>query len=296
MARKTSGSRAALVFFALWVCTVLGFSYQQYAIHQHYAAAKLAYSSSTSLTDRQHAIRGSPSYKSYVIQDNNAVYAASEKLAVVATTVFNPPQGHCAPFWNMDHGEIRTLSTKTLFESTFARLEVHSVQIGGSNGKVVKDWAWFEEPDQVNVAIQMSDGKMLLFRQSKYGLMGDSLAPVGGMIERGENPLGAAKREAREELHVECEQWTFLGRFRVATNRGGGFCNSFLAQGCDRIDENLENPFDYEKQIEKRIGVDAVRNALRRNEIQEIKWVATFALAIEKIDMDEAEASMERVS
>ena len=108
--------------------------------------------------------------------------------------------------------------------------------------------------------------------------------------------MAAAKRETREELRVECEQWTFLGRFRVATNRGGGFCNSFIAQGCDRIDENLENPFDYEKQIEKRIGVDAVRNALRRNEIQEMKWVATFALAIEKIDMDEAEASMERVS
>jgi 8-oxo-dGTP pyrophosphatase MutT (NUDIX family) len=269
----------AVVFFALWVLTVLCFSYQQVKIHQHYAA-KL--SSSSSLLDRQHDITGSPTYRSHTVQGDSelsSVYASSEKLAAVATTIFNPPVGHCAPFWSKETGELRTVSTKTLFESQFCRLEMHSVQVGGENGKLVKDWAWFEEPDQVNVAVQMSDGKMMLFRQSKYGLEADSLAPVGGMIERGEFPLKAAKRETREELHVTCSQWTFLGRFRVATNRGGGFCNSFLAQGCDPVEEIMENPFDYEKQVVERYQVDQLRNALRRNVVGEIKWVATFALA-----------------
>lgn len=61
-------------------------------------------------------------------------------------------------------------------------------------------WLWFDEKDQVNVLARMKDSqKFLLFEQRKYGFEGLSLAPVGGLVEPGEDPLQAAQRELLEE-------------------------------------------------------------------------------------------------
>ena len=268
-----SAKSAAVFFFVLWIVTLLGFSYSNYLTHYHYQfKSHLRTTKAKSFT----------SYTSYQLYDN--VYATSSEQAEIATTKFVVPTGHCAPFWTKDSLEMKTLSSKTLFETKMTRFEIHKVRL--ESGKVIDDWGWFEEPDQVNVAVQLSSGKMLLFRQSKYGLKDTSLAPVGGMIENGETPLQAAKRETREELHVNCIQWTFLGRMRIATNRGGGFCNSFVAQGCDRIEEDQNNPFDYEKQQEVVLEMDELRIALKRSKVHEIKWVATFLLAMNKMDED----------
>ena len=268
-----SAKTAAVFFFLLWILTLMGFAYVTVQTHSHYKRKSFHPKSSGMQIFTSHNI------------DGQSVFATSPLQATFATTKFNPPKDHCAPFWQKKSNEMTTLSSKTIFENTHARFETHQVQL--ASGAILKDWVWFEEPDQINAVVQLSNGKILLFKQSKYGLVGESLAPVGGMIEKGESPLQAAKREVREETHHQCESWVFLGRFRTAANRGGGFCSSFVAQGCDRVpNDPQENPFDFETQNEVILTIDELRTALRRSEIKETKWVATFGLALMKMETD----------
>ena len=231
------------------------------------------------------------------------IVAATKEHAVIATTPFTPPDGHVAPFWSRADGpsaELVTVSQETLYEDAFARFEKHRVQ--KKVGREIVDWAWFEEPDQVNVAVHMLEGaggqgsgeKVVVFNQTKYGLTGYSLACVGGMIEPGETPLSAAQREVTEEMHMECDEWVFLGRFRVATNRGGGFLNSFLAQGCTRRQRNPNgnspgfeedsNPFDFEVQTEVWLSIGELKKAVLETRFAEVKWQMTMSMALQALD------------
>jgi ADP-ribose pyrophosphatase len=205
------------------------------------------------------------------------VFAASAALAAEATTPYVKPPGHCAPLWSKTSAELSTVSRKILFENEFARFAVHQVRTRDGS---MRDWVWFEEPDQINCIVSPSPGRVVLFKQSKYGLHGESLAPVGGGIEDGESPLETAKREVREEMHMTCSRWTFLGRYRVATNRGGGFMSSFLAEACDKLDDRLDNAFDLETMELTTLNFAELRAAFKASKFKEIKWAATIGLAL----------------
>ena len=98
-----------------------------------------------------------------------------------------------------------------------------------SNAAPIPSTSTVDERDHINVLVQTAEGKFPLFRQSKYGYVGEALAPVGGFINDGETALEAAKREIREELGLESDQWTALGSYRTAVNRGGGTLHAFYA-------------------------------------------------------------------
>ena len=102
---------------------------------------------------------------------------------------------------------------------------------------------------------------------------------MGGYIDPGETALQAAKRELREELEMESENWVDLGSFRTAINRGGGNVYSFLARSSKTISgERLPSKTGDEKQpvqgeLERQ---DIV--LLSREEIVENCWL--FALEL----------------
>lgn len=216
------------------------------------------------------------------------VWAGSPELADMATAPFLKPDGHCAPFWNKTSDEMTTVAREIRWESSFARFEMHQVRMKDGS---LREWAWFEEPEQVNVAVQMEDtGRVAIFKQSKYGLPGISLAPVGGGVDHGESALDAAKRETQEEMHLECSRWTYLGRYRVDTNRGLGFTNQFLSQGCVHLENSLDNPYDLESQSVTTISVAELRLQVELGAFQEIKWIATMSMALPILE-DAAQSS-----
>jgi 8-oxo-dGTP pyrophosphatase MutT (NUDIX family) len=184
-------------------------------------------------------------------------------------------------------------SPKCLVESTFLKVQQHSVRLEGQSD-IIDDWLWIDYHDRINVLIEVSEPmtdqepRFLVFEQTKYALEGrKSLAIVGGIIEPGETPEEAAFREVLEETRHRCANLHFLGRYRTDVNRGMGWTNSFIASRCRRAEAGVDRGIqgqvgaaDSEQQDVRIMSLADVQEAALDGKFLEIQWSATVALAM----------------
>jgi ADP-ribose pyrophosphatase len=174
----------------------------------------------------------------------------------------------------------KTRSRRTILDhGKFLVVEDHTVEL--PDGRIIPDWPWIITPDYVNVAAVTGDGRFLCFRQTKYGVDGLSLAPVGGYLEPGENPLTAAQRELREETGYAATDWLDLGHYRVDGNRGAGTGYLFLARGAQRVGEIDAD--DLEEQELLLLSRSEVETALAAGEFKVLGWTTVMALALLRV-------------
>lgn len=83
----------------------------------------------------------------------------------------------------------------------------------------------------VAVLVVDRDGTAVLVRQFRYALGRESVEVASGGVDEGEEPPEAARREAREELGVEAEEWTDLGCIDLDTSIVRCPVSLFLARG-----------------------------------------------------------------
>jgi 8-oxo-dGTP pyrophosphatase MutT (NUDIX family) len=85
--------------------------------------------------------------------------------------------------------------------------------------------------------------------------------------------------------HDEQSQWRFLGRYRTAANRGGGFLYTYLLMDAVPVVETggtaeYLRTGDEEEQKLVSMTLNEVTKALTNAEFQEVKWTATLSLAL----------------
>lgn len=171
----------------------------------------------------------------------------------------------------------KTIARQTILERPpFLTVENHAVEL--PDGQVISDWPWIITPDFVNVVAITEENTVLCFRQTKYGIEGTSLAPVGGFMELNETPLAAAQRELREETGYAALEWIDLGRYRVDPNRGAGTGYFWLARGAYKVGEPSND--DLEEQTILYLHLSEVEMALARGEFKVMSWAASMALAV----------------
>ena len=171
----------------------------------------------------------------------------------------------------------KTLSRHAILDhSKFLTVENHTVEL--PDGRVISDWPWLVTPDYVIVVAVTEDGQILCFRQTKYAVGGTSLAPVGGYLEPGEEPLIAAQRELLEETGYEAPDWVSLGCYHGDANRGAGKANLFLALNAYRVAE--PNADDLEEQELLYLNRAEVEAALATGEFKVLPWATAVALAL----------------
>ena len=166
--------------------------------------------------------------------------------------------------------------TTILNHSKWLVVEDHTVEL--PDGRVIPEWPWLIMPDYINVVAVTDDAKFLCFRQTKYGVEGTSLAPVGGYIEPNEQPLVAAQRELLEETGYDAAEWIGLGNYRVDANRGAGIGHLYLARGAKRVREPHAD--DLEEQELLRLNRAEVEAALKDGEFKVLAWAANISLAL----------------
>jgi ADP-ribose pyrophosphatase len=172
---------------------------------------------------------------------------------------------------------IKTLSKELVLDmSPFLTVEKHRIEL--PDGRIVEDWPWLITPDFVNMAVITKESQFIVFRQSKYSISGSTLAPPGGYIEPGEDPLAAAKRELMEETGYQASHWENLGQFAVDGNRGNGVAYFFLAK--DAVPVSDPDADDLEDQQMLFLSRAEVEAAVARGAFKVLPWQTVMALAL----------------
>lgn len=176
---------------------------------------------------------------------------------------------------------IRTLKKTPLCTANeFLSVEIHEVEFPG--GTRIDDWPWIIAPDYVNVIVRTTDGRFPIFRQTKYAVDGVTLAPVGGHVDPGEEPLQAAQRELREETGLAAPRWLHLQSNPVDANRG--LCTAHFFLALDAVPDAEPTSHDLEEQELLLLTREELSRALDAGEFKTVSWSAVVALALRHLD------------
>ena len=102
-----------------------------------------------------------------------------------------------------------------------------------------------QSPDWVNVVAVTAAGNLVLIRQYRHGTTEITTEIPGGMVDAGEDPLQAARRELAEETGYVAEAWEELGRVEPNPAFMDNVTYTYLARGAraagqQHLDENEE--------------------------------------------------------
>lgn len=115
------------------------------------------------------------------------------------------------------------------------------------NGKVHEEYYVLEYPAWINVIAETKDGRLVIERQYRHAAGIISTEICAGVVEEGETPLEAAKRELMEETGYGNGKWTEL--MTICPNPGSmnNYCHCFLARGVEKLGEqHLDQTEDIE--------------------------------------------------
>jgi len=159
--------------------------------------------------------------------------------------------------------------------SPWIRLSVQQVRL--PNGKVVDNFHRVKMPEYAVVVARTSDGRMIMERQYKHGVGKVSLMLPGGLIEPGEEPIAAARRELMEETGYSSDNWQSLGSFVANANYGCGKAHIFCAKNAILV--QTPNSGDLEEMEIVLLSPEGSIDAVRSGEVMALSAMAAIALA-----------------
>jgi 8-oxo-dGTP pyrophosphatase MutT (NUDIX family) len=97
-------------------------------------------------------------------------------------------------------------------------------------------------PEWINVAAFTREGELLMVEQFRHGIDRSTLEIVGGVVDEGEDPSDAGRRELLEETGYEAGTWTSLGSVSPNPAIQDNRCHFFLATDCRSVSELALDP------------------------------------------------------
>jgi 8-oxo-dGTP pyrophosphatase MutT (NUDIX family) len=149
------------------------------------------------------------------------------------------------------------------------------------NGHVMPAFYVQEYPTWVCAFALTKEYKVVMIKQYRHGIQEISIEPPGGVVEKGEEPLTAIKREVMEETGYEFQSFEFLGRVCANPSTSDNYLHMFLATGGKKKGEQkLDDAEDLEVVI---YTIDELKQLLKENKIVQSLHVSCIFYALNKL-------------
>ena len=133
------------------------------------------------------------------------------------------------------------------------------------DGRINHEYYVLEYPDWVNIIALTKDGKIVMERQYRHALGNTCYELPCGVIEKGETPLEAAKRELLEETGFAGGEWQEWMTLSPNPATSTNLAHSFLAVDVEKVSgQHLDATEDIDVYI---LEPDYVRELLQNNQI-----------------------------
>lgn len=110
------------------------------------------------------------------------------------------------------------------------------------DGRIIPEYWVLEFSDWVNVIAFTKDGSMLMVRQYRHALGVTEYELCAGVMEEGETPLEAARRELLEETGFGGGEWSEYMTLCANPSNHTNLAHTFLAVGVEKVsDQHLDD-------------------------------------------------------
>ncbi len=151
------------------------------------------------------------------------------------------------------------------------------------DGTVNPEFYILEYPDWVNVIAITKDGQFVMVEQYRHGLEDVFTELVAGVIEPGEPPLEAAKRELLEETGYAGGEWQLFSVISQNPSTTSNLTHCYLAVGVEKVSgQHLDATEDIavrllsEQEVKTMLDRDQIKQALMAAPLW--KYFATKAM------------------
>lgn len=131
--------------------------------------------------------------------------------------------------------EWKTIKKDYLISNKWVKLRKDHVVL--PSGKEIDDFYVIERPNLIHVIAITKDGKFILEKQYRYTAHQECYEICAGMIEDGETPIEAAKRELLEETGYAGGEWREYGKMAIDPSNMTDISYAFVATGVEKISE-----------------------------------------------------------
>lgn len=169
-----------------------------------------------------------------------------------------------------EDGKWETVSSEYLFRRPWLTVRKDAVRL--PDGRINPEFYVLEYPDWVNIIAIDENGQYVMERQFRYGLGKTCYEIAAGVIEKGETPLEAAKRELSEETGYEGGEWTLLMQLSGNPSTTNNITHCFLATGVKKTKaQHLDSTEDLEVCL---VSESDVRDLLEHDQIRQALMAA----------------------
>lgn len=135
------------------------------------------------------------------------------------------------------------------------------------NGTIHDEYYVLEYPTWVNVIAITAEGEYVMVEQYRHGLQDVFTEIVAGVVEDGEPPIDAAKRELLEETGFGGGEWSLLSVLSANASAMNNLTYSFIAKGVVKLsNQSLDETEDIAVKL---LSEDDVKHLLRTDQIRQ---------------------------
>lgn len=179
----------------------------------------------------------------------------------------------------MAEGAWERLGGERLLETPYFNLRSDRLRL--PDGSIKDPYYVVERPDAAIIFPVTGDGEVVLVRQYRPPIDRMELGLPAGLVEGGEKPEVAARRELAEETGYGGGEWEPLGSLASSPSLKDNWAYLFLARGVEEVAP--PDPDEHESIEVVRVPLGEVSGLVHSGEIVSSSGVAAVMLALDRI-------------